>query len=93
MFRRLLTALLLCVAISLACWLLLPRVGFGVPWWVPFLGYAAIAGGTLATMLDRTPETDRDEFLSDDPGPSAADIERFNKPEETTPPYLKIRRE
>ncbi len=93
MLRRLFIALVLIVLLSLACWLLLPRVGFIVPWWVPILAFLAIAGGTLATMLDRTPETDRDEFLSDDPGPSAADIERFNKPEETTPPYLKIRRE
>jgi hypothetical protein len=92
MFRRLLIALFLCVGLSLACWLLLPRVGFSVPWWVPILGFLAIAGGSVATMFERTPIADRDEFLSDDAGPSAADIERFNQPEETTPD-LKIRRE
>jgi len=94
LFRRLLIAALLCIALSLACWLLLPRVGFDVPWWVPLVGFIVILAGSLAPLLDREgPDADQDEFLNDDPGPSPADLERFNAPDDRPAPHLKITRE
>ncbi len=94
MFRRLLIALFLCIALSLACWLLLPRVGFDVPWWVPLVGFAVILAGSLAPLLDREgSEAQQDEFLTDDPGPSAADLERFGAPEPRPDSHLKLKRD
>ncbi len=48
--RRLLIGAGLCALVALACWLLLPRAGLYVPWYVPVLAFgviliAAIAGG------------------------------------------------
>ncbi|QYU66477.1 hypothetical protein J4558_16010 [Leptolyngbya sp. 15MV] len=84
MTRRLLIAFLLIVGVSLLCWLVLPRVGYDVPWWLPVLGYAIIFAGAMGPSIEaaltrqrESPASDEDD---DDPGPSRADLERFGDP-------------
>lgn len=98
MTRRLLIAFFLIVGVSLLCWLVLPRVGYDVPWWLPMLGYVIILGGALAPSIEaamerrREAREERDEFLDDDPGPSPADLERFNRDDGPPDGGLKLRR-
>lgn len=96
MVRRLFIAFLLIAGVSLLCWLVLPRVGFDVPWWLPLLGYVIILGGAVAPEIEAAlerrrsrAEGERDAFLDDDPGPSQADIERFGRDDG---PDLRLRR-
>lgn len=80
MLRRLVIAFALIVGLSLVCWLVLPRVGFFVPWWVPFVGYGVIVAAMIAQSWESSrDQREQDDFLEDDPGPSRADLERFGK--------------
>lgn len=82
MARRLFIALLLIVAVSVGCWLVLPRYGVEVPVWMPLGGYVVIVLASVLPMLEREGAEEADEWRTPDPGPSPEDIERFNSGEE-----------
>jgi hypothetical protein len=45
--KRLLVALVLCIVLAIACWVLAPRLGVALPPVAPIIGFAVIAAGTL----------------------------------------------
>lgn len=82
MAQRLVIALALIVALSVACWLILPRYGFDVPIWLPFAGYFIILLACVLPMLERE-QAEVDELHTIDPGPSPDDIARFGGEDES----------
>jgi hypothetical protein len=63
--RRLFVAAVLIVLIALVCWLLLPRAGVHVPWWVPVLAFAVILVAAAARAGE--PGTEDDEQPPESP--------------------------
>lgn len=81
LYRRLLIAFLVIIALALICWILLPRIGAAIPWWIPIIAFAVIVLSALfAPGLN---EDDPDGPIPFRPiedegeGVSAADRERF----------------
>jgi hypothetical protein len=63
--KRLFVAALLSVAIALVCWLLLPRAGMYVPWYVPVVAFVIIA----ITAVMRVNEIGDDDGDEEDENP------------------------
>lgn len=67
--RRLMVALVLCIVLAIACWVLGPRLGVVLPPIVPLVGFAVIAGGTLLGLWEaRSPARGDDEPSDAGPG-------------------------
>ena len=85
LYRRLFVALLVIIIFAALCWLLLPRLGVTIPWWVPVVGFAVIVASALLapTMGPREDDDGPDAPIPFPPpedegeGVSAADRERF----------------
>ena len=83
LYRRLLIAFIVSIAVAASCWLLLPQIGVSIPWWVPVTAFCVIlASALLALRLSERPD-DPDGPIPFRPledegeGVSAADRERF----------------
>lgn len=64
--RRLFVAFLLIVLTALVCWLVLPKAGVDVPWWVPVVAFVLIAAAALLRSAET--ESGESESSGDDQG-------------------------
>jgi hypothetical protein len=60
MARRFFIALILCTLAALVCWILLPRLGTNLPWFVPLLAYVPMLLTGLAAWLNAKTPPDED---------------------------------
>jgi hypothetical protein len=86
LYRRLFIAAVVIAFLAALCWLLLPRIGVDIPWWIPVIGFIVIV---LSALLAPGMSKDQDDEDPDGPipfrppdedegeGVSAADRERF----------------
>jgi hypothetical protein len=85
LYRRLSVAALVIAALAALCWLVLPRIGVDIPWWIPVIGFvvivlsAVLAPGMSKDSNDHDPDAPIPFRSPEDEGEgiSAADRERF----------------
>ncbi|MDX2147009.1 MAG: hypothetical protein SFZ23_05755 [Planctomycetota bacterium] len=66
MARRMLIAFVLSAMLAVGCYVIAPRAGVYLPWFVPLVAFGAIFAAAIAPLLERSPSDDAADAEDDD---------------------------